>query len=327
MLAKLLLIVVRIALLARVFLFGVLLHLLQVVVELLLELGDQLVDLFVFGTLLQRLRQLILRVLQRAFRVGQRAVFDRKRELPKLFDGFVDGIARAFALDAIVHRPQAKIDAGRFDEAFGFQRQRRERAGDGWTIAGIFRQQAALFDDGAGERLLEAARRQDHFDRCALSDLAADVGRLQPQFNALTGPRVLAEFEQRLAFERLGAGARNLERQNRRTLERQARPRELRRLSPGFGLVRWFRLELAHFSGGGSDAVVVFGGVRQLHRTTRRAIKLLGVERDLRQLIGDDRDGPACQFPRAGNGADTCRFANFMTDFGEPRVIASFRRV
>ena len=66
---------------------GLLLKLLHVVVERLPQLLHELLDLLLGGTVLERLGELVLRVAQRAFGVGEVAVLDPQRDVPELVDG------------------------------------------------------------------------------------------------------------------------------------------------------------------------------------------------------------------------------------------------
>ena len=160
-------------------------------------------------------------------------------------------------------------------------RKRFERREQARLRLGVERQNAALLDQRARERLDEHALRQLELDRRARTLVAGLVARGQRQRDLGAGPRMIREILGGLPGAVAGARLRQHQREIRRAVERARHAP----VGPGLLLQREIRLRADH-------AVIVLDLVGELQRAARLRLRLLG-ERDGRRAIrdGGEREG------------------------------------
>ena len=161
-------------------------QLLRIVAQLLGELAQEIVqrsaqivgellDLLVAGAALQRLLQRFLRRAQRLVDVGDLAVLDGDGERPQAADDLAHRRIGAGRLELPRHAVEAEIVTGLRREQFRRDHQRVERRIDLRILVGVERENAALFDQGARQRLGEQPLRQPHVERLAAAFVAGLV--------------------------------------------------------------------------------------------------------------------------------------------------------
>ncbi len=97
-------------------------------------------------------------------------------------------------LEVVIDRAQAEIDAGVGRELLGRDGERVERGQHDRLLVGVERQDAALLDQRARQRLDEEALRQGEFMRLAAPFVAGFVMRDQRDGDLGAGPGVLGEI-------------------------------------------------------------------------------------------------------------------------------------
>ena len=216
-------------------------QLLRIVAELLGELAQEIVqrraqivgellDLLVAGAAFQRLLQRFLRRAQRLVDIGDVAILDGDGERPEAGDDVAQRHIGAGGLKLPRHAVEPEIVSGFRREHFRRDHQRIQRGIDLRILVGVERQDAALLDQRARQRLCEQPLRQAHVERLALAGVAGLVlgGQRQRDFGAGIG--IFAEILDGLA----DAVARPRIRQHQRKLRRlEQRPRLGRCLSAG----------------------------------------------------------------------------------------------
>ena len=149
-------------------------------------------------------------------------------------------------------------------------------------LVGVERENAALLDQRARQRLDEEALRQRQFERLAAALIAGLVMGDQRHHHLAAGPGMLGEIVDGLPGARAGARLRQVEAELRRAEQR------MRRLARFLGVLIVGELE----GGLGVDhAVVVVHLVVELERAARLRLGILG-ERDGRRAIGNGGEAP-----------------------------------
>ena len=166
--------------------------------------------------LLQRLGELVLRVLERLLRIGEIAVLDAQRQLPHAVDDVLQALARGVAVQPADGGAHAEIDRGGIDEAFRLDGQRLHRPLHERHGARVIHELGALLDDGARQRLVELPLRQDELHRLGAADVAGDVLGLEREDDGLAGIGVRAEID--VGLRLLLRGARQAQGNLRRLL-------------------------------------------------------------------------------------------------------------
>ena len=166
------------------------------------------------------------------------------------------------------------------ERVFGAQRDGVHQVENVGLGVGIERQQPALLDHGARQRIGERPLGHDQRLRLASGGLPGIVGGLQRQLDRAAGPDMLGQVLDGPGRIGLAAAAGHGKRHVRSAVKR-ARIRSLGLGQREIGL-------------GGCRAVVVGDPIVQLHGAVGGT---LGVARevDLRRLVGNNRKGPAAQ--------------------------------
>src|SRR5262245_23868343 len=265
-------------------LLRILAHLLGQRLQELVERGAQLVgeplDLLVVGAALQRLAQRFLCRAQRLLGIGHAAVLEMHRHVPHARDHVAQLVVALGARQLPEDRAQTEIDVGLHLEAIGRQGERIERGEHARLGVGVERQDPALLDQRARDRLGERPLRQAEFERHALALVAGLVARAQDHRHVDAGPGMLGQILGRLPDAVLGAGLRQHQRVIGRAVERA------RRVAVGAFAVLQPELRLR-----ADDAVVVFQLVGELQRAARLPLRVLG-ERNGRRLVGNGGELP-----------------------------------
>ncbi len=261
------------------------------------QILGELLDLLVAGAALQGLLKRVLRGAQRLVDVGDVAVLDRHRERPQAGHDLAQGIVGARRLELPRHAVEPEILPGLRHEQLRRDHQPVERSIDVRVPVGVEREDAALLDQRARQRLGEQPLRQAHVEGFAPGLVAGLILGGQRERDVGAGVRVFAEILDRLAEAVAGARVRQHEGELRR-LEQRTRLA----LIGAFGLHGLRRLGRAHgkLRLGTGDAVIVLDLVGQLQRAARLTFRILG-ERDGRRTIGGRSEPP---LRLAGGGAD-----------------------
>ncbi len=278
----------------------------RLVLRLLLQLVEELrerlpqllhepLDLLVRGAVLERLRQTLLRLAQRTFRVGEIAVLDAQGDIPQLCHHAAVAGPAVVTHEPPVGRADAEVDLQIVDEAFGFEGQRLQRLRDIETVARIFHEMPALLDDGARQRLAELPLGQHHFERLAAPRLAREILGDEGKFHGHAGPEMVAEFLEALPLRALRIGLRQPQRDRGGALVGLARPAIGFVARPGRRRRIRFRTDPLDAGFRRHHAVVVFDLVEELQPTAQRTLGLFR-QRDGRRVVGRHLDRP---------GADT----------------------
>ena len=197
-------------------LLRILLHLLRQRLQELVHGGaqiiHQLLELLVAGAALERLAQRLLRLAQRLLGLADIAVLDAARPCPTAAPPPRATDRRCCACcEVVIDRAQAEIDAGVGRELFGRDGERVERGQHQRLLVGVERQDAALLDQRARQRLDEEALRQREFERLAAAFVAGLVVRDQRHRHLGAGPGVLGEIVDGLPAPAAGARLRQRE--------------------------------------------------------------------------------------------------------------------
>ena len=112
-----------------------------------------------------------MRGAQIALGVGEIAVFDAQRHLPEIIGDLDEIGVGTRRRQPLRGDPQPKIDAGADVESVGLDHQGVERGRNPAPVVGMENEIAALFDEGAGERLDERLLRQGHVTGSLLPSL------------------------------------------------------------------------------------------------------------------------------------------------------------
>ena len=243
------------------------------------QLLHQLLDLFVAGAAFERLAQRVLRLAQRLLGLADIAVLDLQRHVPHARHHLAQRVVGFGVGETVVDRAQAEIDGKLGREAFRRDGERIERGQHQRLGFGVERQDAALLDQRARDRLDENALRQLHVARLAAAFVAGLVARDQRHDDVGAGPGMLGEIARGLRRAAAGARLRQREREIGRLEQR------VRRLV-GRGLL------LEREAGLGFDhAVVVVHLVVEPQRAARLPFGILD-QLDGRRPVGNGGEIP-----------------------------------
>ena len=228
------------------------LHRLQEAIHRGAQLIHELLDFLVGSAAFERLPQRLLGAAQIGLRVGDIAVLDADRHLPKPLGHFTQIVVGLGANERPEDRTEPQIDAGVRGEFLRRQRQRVERGGDERAGVGVERQIAPLLDQRARQRLGEDAFGKPERDRFAGAFVASLVAGDKRHGHFGAGPRMIGEVLDGLPGAAFGARLRQHKRELGWTEQRAS------------GLAFRRRLVLAGESGAGlDDPVIVLDPVGQ----------------------------------------------------------------
>ena len=112
----------------------------------------------------------------------------------------------------MVDAAQTKVDGLVFDEMLWRNGQGCDCFSDGWPVARIKHEFAALLDNGLGERVKEQALRQRDFFGFAFANVASVILGNERHANREAGPRMRADVVETPGLRLLGATGRNAKR-------------------------------------------------------------------------------------------------------------------
>ncbi len=228
-----------------------------------------------------RLPERVFRGPQRLLGIRHGAVLDQHRDLPQVIHDRAQIVVVARELGAGRGGADAEIDRRFRRETLGRDQQRLERAADAVALVGVEREQAALLDQRARQRLHERALGQQDFTGLAAALVAGLVAGDEHERRERSGPWMLGDVLGGLA----GAGARARLRQREREIgSRHQRARRRRAFAGGRGRPREARLGLRH-------AVIVFELVGEHDRGAAEHFRVLGV-RDGGRPVGHRAEAP-----------------------------------
>ena len=251
------------------------------------QIIHQFFKLFVAGAALQRLAQRILCLPQRLFGLRDIAVLDLQGHRPHARDHVAQRVVAFGVAQIEKQRTQAEIDAEFRREAFRREGQHVERGQHQRLVVGVERQDAALLDQSARDRLDEDALRQEHIGRFAAAFIAGLVARDQGEHDLGAGQRMLGQILSGLR----DAGARTRLRQGQRKIRRGVKRAALFSTSLAGFLV--FLRPILEREGRPrfDDAIVVIHTIIEPQRAARLPLRLLD-QRNVRRAVGNGAEGP-----------------------------------